>query len=145
MTAKIENILMFLLAIQGLFIIGFVILVFQPSYLHYEKMPWPTLKPVYHPGENVQFIAWRCNSSDTMESYTASRQLYNVTTGSAVILKPLDVALPAGGCIPNISKLSDTPVDTPDGFYRFRGQGVTLGIINSRKVDWTTDTFEIKR
>lgn len=114
----------------------------EPPYLSYQGLPFEVLNSP-RPGQQVQIMSWRCNSSATMRTYPSTRVLERIDAPQDTIkLPPVVVALQPG-CHKGPSTLSTIPDGTPAGRYVLHGEAEVAGTIRTSIVPWQTRPFEV--
>ena len=131
---------LFLLALAAMFA---YLRWFEPPFLSYQGLPFKVSGPA-RPGESVQLVVTRCNSSSSPQDYELSHWLKNIDTGDP------PVVLPAGlvptikpGCETGRSAMNVIPAGTPPGHYKIGGAGVAKGTLRTVNVDWYSEPFEV--
>lgn len=122
----------------------FYYLMNEPSWVHFENIPFPTKKKVYHAGERVAFDLQRCSDKKIRSGYTITREFFSYDTKKSIFLDSTDIPIEPGcttveshsTVLPGIEAL-------PPGEWVLRGDAIIPGTINRVLKPWTTDKFTV--
>jgi len=118
-------------------------LVLEKPWLSYTNIPFPAAqRKTYKPGEVVQLIVARCNSSNDVRVYRITHSLQRLDEPGWYVL-PADEANMAPGCRAVTSSLNKIPLETVPGHYRVVGAGIVQGMIRDHVVPWASQSFYV--
>jgi len=128
--------------------IGIPFVVCRPATTELENCVADDALHPFMPGDTVPFVVNRCVddrfASGVRIAYTISRNLRNASNGSALILDPVGVDAPVGGCTSSVTLVHSLPNPLPDGLYYFEGVATVYGRYRTANSYFQTQVFYVK-
>lgn len=120
----------------------FKYLFFEPPYLTYTNLPFPTLVREIRAGEVMPLQVIRCNNDDQTHNYVIAHSLENLDTHAYTLLPMVQLNI-SPGCHPGTSTINRVPPDTPTGRYRVFGTAEIRGLLKTHIVEWYSQEFAV--
>ena len=115
----------------------------EKPFLSYENLPFPITKTAF-PGEQVEFVVVRCNSSKELKRLVSTRALVPEDITMQTITFDFVFVNVSPGCSAPIKLPLTIPHGTDPGFYRYVGKSAIKGLVSEHEVSWNTDLILVK-
>ena len=116
---------------------------FEPPFLSYRELPFPTKFPAVRRGEVMPILVTRCSTADSTRTYGIAHKFVPVGWDGVEVTMKAEFASIEPGCGPTWSEINQTSKTMQPGTYRIVGVSDAKGTVRNYAVEWWSVPFEV--